>query len=325
MMNSFLLLVEDNKPDESILSFGYSIHKGPVAYYTCLPIISDYQMIVNVYTVASQTPDQWGSLVVKIFWNIFFNWPDIYYEFRAFENEFEKRNWTMLGTSLAKMFTDIFFKSPIDEETWNYKNSDVVTDEWGEPPNLIQGLNDLWMWFGQESFLTEEQMQTSDERIRDAGDLDFDDPEPQNVDIFDGDEGGDIIPNDNTGDDDSQVDDDEGGIVIINESKKPQVKSSKTSSEFNKLLVNTLQDAREAPFANYIQVQMLHSEPDLLDEQSEKIQRLTRCVKSKGAEQKELQRQAKAIFKILDHIKHKHGYLQVEPLINFTLKQYHCM
>jgi len=41
------------------------------------------------------------------------------------------------------------------------------------------------------------------------------------VDIFDGDEGGDIIPNDNTGDDDSQVDDDEGGIVIINESKKP--------------------------------------------------------------------------------------------------------
>jgi len=156
MMNSFLLLVEDNKPDESILSFGYSVHKGPVAYYTCLPIISDYQMIVNVYTVAAQTPDQWGSLVVKIFWNIFFNWPDIYYEFRAFENEFEKRNWTMLGTSLAKMFTDIFFKAPIDEETWNYKNSDVVTDEWGEPPNLIQGLNDLWMWFGQESFLTEE-------------------------------------------------------------------------------------------------------------------------------------------------------------------------
>jgi hypothetical protein len=57
MMNSFLLLVEDNAPDESILSFGYSVHKGPVAYYTCLPIISDYQMIVNVYTVASQTAD----------------------------------------------------------------------------------------------------------------------------------------------------------------------------------------------------------------------------------------------------------------------------
>jgi hypothetical protein len=53
MMNSFLLLVEDNKPDESILSFGYSVHKGPVAYYTCQPIVTDYQMIVNVYTVAA--------------------------------------------------------------------------------------------------------------------------------------------------------------------------------------------------------------------------------------------------------------------------------
>ena len=50
MMNSFLLLVEDNKPDESILSFGYSIHKAPVAYYTCTPIVDDYKMIVDFYT-----------------------------------------------------------------------------------------------------------------------------------------------------------------------------------------------------------------------------------------------------------------------------------
>ena len=111
------------------------------------------------------------------------------------------------------------------------------------------------------------------------------------MDIFDGDEGGDsqIIPVDDGGDDGGdQVDDDEGGIVIINESKRPKVKSLKTSSQFNQLLAKTLRDARDAPFANYIQVQMLHSEPDLLDEQSEKIKRLTRCVKSKGAEQKEL-------------------------------------
>ena len=25
-------------------------------------------------------------------------------------------------------------------ETWNYKNSDVLNDEWGEPINLIDGL-----------------------------------------------------------------------------------------------------------------------------------------------------------------------------------------
>lgn len=49
MVNAFLLLVEDNKPDESILSFGYSIHKGPVAYYMCVPINLDYTAIVNFY------------------------------------------------------------------------------------------------------------------------------------------------------------------------------------------------------------------------------------------------------------------------------------
>lgn len=57
MVNSFLLLVEDNKPDESILSFGYSIHKGPVAYYTCQPLNLDYTAIVSFYTEISKTPD----------------------------------------------------------------------------------------------------------------------------------------------------------------------------------------------------------------------------------------------------------------------------
>lgn len=234
----------------------------------------------------------------------------------------------MLGTSLAKMFTDIIFKAPIDEESWNYKNSDVVTDEWGEPPNLIQGINDLWMWFGQESFLTEEQMQSDDERIRDADNLDFENPEPQNVDIFDEDKSGDgqIVPvddGDSAADDSAEGDDINDGIIITNDRKNPHVRSSRVSrvaSEFNSLLGGTIQDAREAPFANYIHVQMLLSDPDQLAEQSQKIKRLTRCVRTKGAKSNELKRQAKAIFKLLDHIKGKHGYLQVAPLLDFTLK-----
>lgn len=122
---------------------------------------------------------------MKIWWNFFFNWADLYYELLSFNNEFEKRNWTMTGTSLAKMFTDLCFKSPVDE-AWNYKNSDVINDEWGEPPNLLQGLNDFWMWIGQESFLPEDEMQNQNDKIKDAGDLDLNDPEPQNVNIFDG-------------------------------------------------------------------------------------------------------------------------------------------
>ena len=63
----------------------------------------------------------------------------------------------MTGTSLAKMISDIFFKAP-NEGTWNYKNSDVINDEWGEPPSWLQGINDFWMWIGMESFLSEEEL-----------------------------------------------------------------------------------------------------------------------------------------------------------------------
>lgn len=63
---------------------------------------------------------------------------------------------------------------------------------------------------------------------------------------------------------------------------------------------------------------------DVLSEQTEKVKRLAECVRKKGQRERELTRQAKAIFKILDHIKGKHGYMQVEPLLNFTLHQYHC-
>ena len=260
-------------------------------------------MIVDFYTQASLTPDKWGSLVVKIFWNVFFNWPDIYYEYKSFENEFEKRNWTMLGTALAKMFTDICFKSPIDD-SWNYKNSDVVTDEWGEPPNLIQGLNDLWIWIGQESFLSDDQLQDKDKKIKDASDLDFDDPGPQNVDIFDND-------NDNNNNNNNNNDQPENEIIITNGSKRPEVRSTRdgTQQQFNQLLSSLVQEARDAPIANYMQVQMLMQDADILSEQTKKVQRLTECVKLKGQKEKELTRQAKAIFKILDHIKGKHGYL----------------
>ena len=40
-INGILLLVEDNKPAESFMSFAYSFHKSPKAYYTCYNIIGD--------------------------------------------------------------------------------------------------------------------------------------------------------------------------------------------------------------------------------------------------------------------------------------------
>lgn len=84
MVNAFLLIVEDNKPDESVLSFAYSLHKAPLAYYTCYPIITDYANVVYFYSAVSKTPDQWGDIVVSIFWNVTFNWVDLIYEWVTF-------------------------------------------------------------------------------------------------------------------------------------------------------------------------------------------------------------------------------------------------
>ena len=126
MVNAFLLIVEDNKPDESVLSFAYSLHKAPLAYYTCSPIISDYANVVNFYSQLSQAPEFWGKIFVDILWNITFNWVDLIYEWVTFQKSFEERNWTMTGTYMAKMMSDICFKAPFDFYNWNYKNSDVL-------------------------------------------------------------------------------------------------------------------------------------------------------------------------------------------------------
>ena len=62
----------------------------------------------------------------------------------------------MTGTYLAKMTSDICFKAPFDFDNWNYKNSDVLNSQWGEPPNFLQGVNQLVIYFGFDGFLDED-------------------------------------------------------------------------------------------------------------------------------------------------------------------------
>lgn len=61
---------------------------------------------------------------------------------------------------------------------------------------------------------------------------------------------------------------------------------------------------------------MLIEDPDELEIKTEKVNRLTKCVKQKGAKNKELKRQATAIFKILKHLRNKQSYLRIEPLLD---------
>jgi hypothetical protein len=94
-------LVEDNKPMEAILSFAYSFHKAPIAYYSCAVLLDDYTSIVVFYNTITITPDLWGSYAVDVFWNLTFNWVDIFYEIISLFRSWEEREWTMIGKFIA--------------------------------------------------------------------------------------------------------------------------------------------------------------------------------------------------------------------------------
>lgn len=181
-VNGFLLLIEDNQAQQSIVSFGYGLHKMPVAYYSCYYALNDYDSVVLFYNSILVSPSLWGQFVTEIVWKLFFNWVDLIYEAKTLQNAIDQRQWTMIGMYLAKMMSDVFFKDPTDI-SWNYKNSDVLNSEWGESPTLLQGINELLVYWGNEGFLTEEERQNQADRPRDAEDI-FKDPRPQNTIIL---------------------------------------------------------------------------------------------------------------------------------------------
>ena len=86
----------------------------------------------------------------------------------------EEREWTQVGTYVAKITTDILFKSPY-MSTWNYKNSDVLNDEWGEPIDFYNGvvkeLNFLFEQWGLEKIPVDPEVearyaQTEESRLK---------------------------------------------------------------------------------------------------------------------------------------------------------------
>lgn len=91
------------------------------------------------------------------------------------------------------------------------------------------------------------------------------------------------------------------------------------------MLQDLINDAKETPVAHYMIAQMNEQDTDGIVEQSEKVKRLARCVKNKGVQYKELTNQAHAIMKLMNHLRSKRDYVRVEPLLDFTLQQYHCV
>ena len=140
-LNGFLLVIEDNQPLNGILSFAYSFHKAPVAYYSCYLLFEDYTAIVLFYNTIVSSMADWGPYAVIIFWNLTFNWIDILYQMSSLWKAFNlvEKQWTKIGILLAMMISDVLFKSPVSD-SWSFENSSVMNEEWGEPIGFFEGL-----------------------------------------------------------------------------------------------------------------------------------------------------------------------------------------
>ena len=153
---------------DGILSFAYSFHKAPVAYYSCYLLFEDYTAIVLFYNTLVSSPAEWGPYAVLIFWNLTFNWIDILYQVSSLWKAFNlvEKEWTEIGVKLAKTISDVLFKSPVSN-SWSYENSSVMNEEWGEPIEFWEGIEREFdrnlEYFGLPSFFGEEVDDKTDE------------------------------------------------------------------------------------------------------------------------------------------------------------------
>lgn len=167
--NGALLLMEENNAGEAFLSFEYGFHKLPVAWFKCAYSLDDYDVLTNLTTELSKGFDDFGDIVTTFFWNLFFNWVDIMYEVMALSKAYDQRDWYLIGTFVAKIFADVVFKNP-ENISWNYKNSDVITAEWGVAPSFWRGVDELFRYWGFGEVLSEEEREN--ETLPDsAGDI----------------------------------------------------------------------------------------------------------------------------------------------------------
>lgn len=82
-------------------------------------LADDYTGVVQFYTTLQNPVRDWNKYAVKVFWTTIFNLVDIIYESITLYYAFVDREWTEIGTYLAKIGSDVFMKCPLDY-TWTY-------------------------------------------------------------------------------------------------------------------------------------------------------------------------------------------------------------
>ena len=61
--NGILLLIEQDQPSNSFMSFAYSFNKAPKAYYMCVKVFGDLTYTTEMAAAWNVWPDasQWGN------------------------------------------------------------------------------------------------------------------------------------------------------------------------------------------------------------------------------------------------------------------------
>lgn len=158
-INGFLLVVEENNPMEGLLSFGYTMHKMPVMWYSCKRLQDDYTAINSFFVAIQKDITQWGDYAITVFWNTVFNLVDIKFELGELKRAYDDRIWAEIGIQSAKIASDIFIKSPISP-SWDYENSDILSEGLGEPRPLVKGIKEEYNDFLKLIGLTQFQVPT---------------------------------------------------------------------------------------------------------------------------------------------------------------------
>lgn len=70
----------------------------------------------------------WRNTIFTYITNLVFNGIDIYYESIDLMKGLDDDDWKEVGIYSSKIFSDIFFKSPLMVH-WHYKNSEIITRE----------------------------------------------------------------------------------------------------------------------------------------------------------------------------------------------------
>ena len=110
-----------------IESFGLVIHKSPIVWSECMRLVSDVEYLDIIFGLFSDVRNTkaWTHLIE----NVMFNFGDIMENITQGKRSLALKRWNTYGESLGRILNDVFYNSPIDEDSWTPANSHIISED----------------------------------------------------------------------------------------------------------------------------------------------------------------------------------------------------